>query len=287
MSDKHPVRNDKSPIGNDRNPAAYFGKQLRKARLARGWSLDDLGRRSGVHPAHLSRVETGHRAPTEKVALACDNAFGDGRNDFWELYQEVSTWAPPGFRDWSEHEEKTETLRDWSPSVITGLLQTERYARSILETSPGATEEITATRLKSRMERQRRLFTRDVRAWFIVDDPSLRRLATSPEVMAEQMDRLLEVASLPNVTLQVLPCVVHPAGASGFVITDSAAYVEHVTGGFVYTEPQAVTRLDILFDTLRAESYRVSESLAIIREMRETWERGASPLTQTPTAGTA
>lgn len=137
------------------------------------------------------------------------------------------------------------------------------------------------------MERQRRLFTRDVRAWFIIDDPSLRRLADSPKVMAEQMDRLLEVASLPGITLQVLPSVVHPAGASGFVITDSAAYVEHVIGGFVYTEQETVTRLDILFDTLRAESYRVSESLAIIREMRETWATGGSQPTQTPTAGTA
>lgn len=90
MSDKKWVSNDKRPLGNDRNPAAYFGRQLRKARLARGWSLDELGQRTGVHPAHLSRVETGHRAPTEKIALACDDAFDDGPR-FWELYQEVST----------------------------------------------------------------------------------------------------------------------------------------------------------------------------------------------------
>jgi transcriptional regulator with XRE-family HTH domain len=273
---------------NGSNPAAHFGRQMRKEREAHGWTLREFAARTGINFSHLGRIENGHRPPTEKIALACDAVFPGRKGYFTELYAEVSTWAPPGFRDWTEHEEKTETLRDWSPTVVTGLLQTADYARSVLETSPGATEEIVSTRLATRMERQRRLFAREVRAWFIIDEPSLRRLGGSAEVMAGQMRHLTEVARLPQVTVQVLPPVVHPAGASGFVITDTAGYVEHVTGGYVYTEPETVTRLDILFDTLRAECYRASESLALIKEVGEIWaHHGASPATATPTAGTA
>jgi hypothetical protein len=36
--------------------------------------------------------------------------------------------------------------------------------------------------------------------------------------MAERMRRLAETAKMPNVTIQVLPAVAHPAGASGFII---------------------------------------------------------------------
>jgi transcriptional regulator with XRE-family HTH domain len=149
---------------NGGNPATHFGRQMKKERLAHGWTLREFSARTGINFSHLGRIENGHRPPTEKIALACDDVFPERNGYFAELYAEVSTWAPPGFRDWTEHEEKTETLRDWSPTVVTGLLQTADYARSVLETSPGATEEIVSTRLAARMDRHRRLFERELRA---------------------------------------------------------------------------------------------------------------------------
>jgi hypothetical protein len=120
----------------------------------------------------------------------------------------------------------------------------------------------------------------------LVDHMALYRLVGSPEVMAGQMDHLLEVSAMPNVTLQVLPAIAHPAGASGFMVTDSAAYAEHVIGGYTYTEHETVTRLARLFDTIRAESYRASESAAIIRKAGEIWTGEQAP-TQTRTAVSA
>jgi lambda repressor-like predicted transcriptional regulator len=271
---------------NGNNPATHFGRMMRRERTAHGWSLRELSERTGITFSHLSRIENGTRPPTEKVARACDIAFPERKKYFTELYDETRTWAPPGFRDWNEHELKTTTLRDWSPTVITGLLQTADYARAVLETAAGATEEIVSTRLAARLERQKRLFARDVRSWFVVDEPSLSRLAGSPQTMAGQCAHLANVASLPNVTMTVMPAVVHPAGSSGFVITDTACYVEHVAGGFVYSEPETVTKLEILFDTLRAESHRVSDSMAIIKRAEQAWTTG-NPPTATPMAGTA
>lgn len=75
--------------------------------------------------------------------------------------------------------------------------------------------------------------------------------------------------------------------ASGFLMADDAAWVEHAAGGFVYTEREILSGLALRFDTLRGECYRVSESAALLERLEGTWKAGASPLTQTATAGTA
>jgi uncharacterized protein DUF5753 len=100
------------------------------------------------------------------------------------------------------------------------------------------------------------------------------------------MDHLADVASLPNVTLQVLPSIAHPATQSGFLIADSAAYTEHILGGLVFTDPEAITSLMIMFDTIRTECYRASESKAIIRRAGAVWT-GERAVTQALTAETA
>jgi hypothetical protein len=267
----------------------HFGRQVRKERLGRGWDLDELSRRTGINAGHLSRIERGVRPPTENVADAMDAAFAERRGWFREYWQDSREWTPPGYRSWPEYEDKAASLRAWSPGVLHGLLQTEAYARAILETSPDAASEVTRVRLASRMDRQRRVLDRGdpPQAAFIVDQLSLYREAGSPEVMAAQCAHLASLAARANVTIQVHPAVAHPAGASEFIIADSAGYAEHVLGGGVYTDEQSVTTLARLFDTLRGECYRVSESLALIKEVGDYLWTGGSLATQTPTAGPA
>jgi hypothetical protein len=274
--------------GGNGNPAAHFGRQMRKERLARGWSVHELSARMGIVAGHLSRIENGRRPPTEKMAAACDRVFPERHGWFTEYYEESRTWAPAGFRDWPEYENKAGRMSEWSPGIVTGMLQTEGYARALLETLPGATAEAVSSRLANRMARQRRVLFRDdpPSAWYVIDHAALYRLVGSPEIMAAQMQHLADVASLPRVTMQVLPAIAHPATQSGFLIADGAAYTEHVVGGLVFTEPETVTALERLFDTLRAECYRASESAAIIRRAGELWTGESRPF-QEPTAETA
>jgi hypothetical protein len=121
--------------------------------------------------------------------------FPERRGWFTEYYEESRSWVPPGFRDWPELEGKAATLRVWSPSVIDGLVQTEAYARSLLETAPGATAEMVSSRLASRMERQRRVLMRDdpPSVCCLIDHTALYRIVGSPEIMAAQASRLLDV----------------------------------------------------------------------------------------------
>jgi transcriptional regulator with XRE-family HTH domain len=268
------------------NPAfSHFGRQMKKERLAHGWGLDELSRRTGINPGHLSRIENGRRPPTEALADACDAVFPERRGWFREYFEDSRAWTPPGFRSWPEYEDKAARLSDWWPSVISGLIQTEDYARALLCTLPGATAEAVTARLANRMERQRRVLFRDdpPSVCYVVDHAALYRRVGSAEVMAAQMSRLLEVALLPNVSLQVLPATAHPATQSGFMVADGSAYAEHVAGGYVYTDEESVSGLARLFDTLRGECYRVSESLAIIGKAGELWT-GESRATVGPTA---
>jgi hypothetical protein len=84
---------------------------------------------------------------------------------------------------------------------------------------------------------------------------------------AGQLRHLLEVAALPNVTIQVVPECWHGGLPGGFVVADRAAYVESLITGQVYADEETVSSLADCFDTIRAETMRASESTALIREM--------------------
>jgi transcriptional regulator with XRE-family HTH domain len=276
-------------LNNGNSASTHFGRQMRKERMAHGWSLREFHDRTGVDIGHASRIETGKAPPTEKVAMACDAAWPERRGWFLEYYEDSKSWIPAGFRSWAEHEDKTVTLRDWWPSVVSGLLQTEDYARALLSVAPGVTAEVVSARLAGRMARQQRVVFREEppSAWFVVDEMALYRRVGSPQMMAAQMRRLADVARLPNVTLTVMGPIAHPANESGFIIADSAAYAEHVGGGYVFTEPDTVTSLSMRFDTLRAESYRASESLDLIERMAGIWTTGVRAAPAGATAGRA
>jgi hypothetical protein len=174
------------------------------------------------------------------VAVACDLVFPERHGWFADYYAELQEWSevPAAFRNWTEREDKAGALRVWSPGIVHGLLQTEAYAAALLRTYPGVTDDAVAVRPDARMRRQRRLFSRDVLTWFIIDELSLYQLVGSPEIMAGQMRRLAEVAAMPVVTLQVLPPVAHPATGSEIIVADDSAYAEHAAGGFVYSGKQ-------------------------------------------------
>ena len=81
------------------NPARYFGRQVRRARRAAGWTLAEFGQRIGYDPGQISRIENGRRPPTELFAQMCDRAFPDRDGWFSEFYAESRTWiARPALR---------------------------------------------------------------------------------------------------------------------------------------------------------------------------------------------
>src|SRR5689334_21117167 len=257
--------------GTARSPVGHFGRQMRKERLARGWTISDLSKHAEIAAPHLSRIEGGRRPPTARIAGALDAAFGT--TWFMDWYLESRTWMPPGFRDWPEIENKAAELMLWTPGVVNGLAQTVGYASELLSIHPGATPDIVAARLANRMERQRRLL-RDggPRIMLLVDMVALYRGVGSAAIMARQCARLAEVASMDAVTLQLVPPVNIPLATASLMLADNAsAYTENALEGAVYTTGESVFRVRLLLDTVRAEARPASESLAIIRRAEAQW----------------
>ena len=273
------------------NPIRYFGQQVRRARRAAGWTLTEFGQRIGYDPGQISRIENGKRPPTELFAQMCDRAFPDRDGWFSEFYAESRTWiaTPPWFRSWIEHEQHAAALRIWQLGVLSGLLQTEEYARAILAVNPGVTEDQVTERLAIRLARQAILTQNDPPAvWFLVDEAALRRCVGSPAVMAAQLAHLAGVARLPNVTIQVVPDIAHTGVLGGFAVAEHAAYVETALAGQVFEETEILAALITNFDTLRNEAFRGSESLTLIERMCEEWKAaGARAATRAPTAENA
>ena len=269
--------------------AGHFGRELRRTRIARGWSIAEVARRTGLNAAHLSRIELGRRPPTEMIAAALDRVFPEKQGWFSNWHGESQSWPeiPATFRSWPDYEDRATTLRVWTPGILDGLVQTEDYARALIATEPGIDAVTMDNRVRGRMERQRRFWDRQVMTALVVDVMSLYRRVGSAEVMTGQLRRVLEVAAMPNVMLQVMPAVEHPANNSGIMIADSAAWCEHAAAGYVFTDPETVRRLALRFDTLRGESCKVSESFALIRRLADTWATGVSPLTATLAADSA
>jgi hypothetical protein len=288
------------PMNDDTsNPALHFGRELQSARLAAGMTLAQAGRIVGYHKSQVSRVERGLRAPTDKFARGCDRAFPGRGGWFLRFYKDSRQWSamPPWFRPWIEHELRAVNLRIWQPSSLSGLLQTEAYALAQLQTSLGATAEQVAERLSARMARQA-ILTRETPAppmvLFLIDEAALHRLTGCALIMADQLERLLTMAALPNVTIQVVPNVMHAETTGGFALAQApkgpAAYIETALTGQVFEDTKIVLELSARFDALRTEALRGTESLGLIEEVAREWRQqatGASPVTQARTAASA
>jgi hypothetical protein len=113
----------------------------------------------------------------------------------------------PWFEAYVGLEEAASTVRAYEVQFVPGLLQTENYARAVtmLGYADAPAEEI-ERRIKLRMARQRLLHGDDpLQLWAVVDEALLRRPLGGPAVMREQVQHLIEVTVMRNVTLQVIP----------------------------------------------------------------------------------
>jgi transcriptional regulator with XRE-family HTH domain len=269
---------------NGKGVAGHFGRQLRRDRLAHGWSITELAKRTKLDAAHLGRIENGLRPPSVRVADALDKVFTERRGWYLQWLDDIRTApeVPVTFRSWSDYEDASATLRLWTPLIVNGLFQTEDYARALIAIS-GATGDVAAARLAARMERQKRVLGR-CRVSYVLDQSALYRLIGSPETMAAQLRHLIEVAALPNVVLQVMPEVGHVALAADYALADDAVWSEHTVSGGVYTDPAIVASVAARHDNLRGECMKVSESLALIERLAEQWTGGNQPTRQVTAA---
>jgi hypothetical protein len=138
---------------------------------------------------------------------------------WWHQFADV---YPPESEILYGLEEAAATIRQHSPSLIPGLLQTQAYAEALVGAAD-CESAIKERRVELRMRRQQ-LLTRakPCDLYVIVDEAALCRQVGGPNVMSEQLQFLLEASNQPNITVQVLQfsAGAHPAAGVPFTLFD-------------------------------------------------------------------
>jgi transcriptional regulator with XRE-family HTH domain len=174
-----------------------------------GWSQAEVADKLGYSGSHVSSVETMTRLPVADFTQRCDEIFGTP-GTFARLQEDITKEAyPPWFSAFVHFEAKATRIHCWDNRCLTGLIQTEEHARSIIRAGNlDASDDEVARDVAARIERQRIMQQASAPyCWFIVHESALRTTFGGKAVMRGQMDMLLDVMLSPRVVVQVFPLV--------------------------------------------------------------------------------
>jgi transcriptional regulator with XRE-family HTH domain len=260
----------------------FFASELRRVRNAAGLSQDALGARIGFSGEMVSKVETGDRRPSDKFAEGCDTAFPEADGLFARLVAKAEKSGgvyPAWFASWVDAEQRAAVIRWWEPLLVPGLLQTPDYARAVFDAwraiDGGAdTDDLVAARLA-----RQTIFDRPLPPSFqaVIDETVLQRSVGGAKVMYDQLQHLAEMSERPRVTVQVLPAEVgvHVGLLGAFAIagfedgTPGIVYLESPDAGETIRHTATLAKIQLTFDTLRADAISGRASRDLIREVAE------------------
>lgn len=268
-----------------------LGNQLRTLREKRQLTLDDVERLTGITAAKLSRLETARSAAKpediERLAGAygCDEALcaalvavaKDGnKRGWWFNYIDV---LAPWYADQISLESSASTFRTYQSHFIPGLFQTADYARAVItRLGIGISPSDVEARVRVRRERQSVLTQpQPLEVWAVIHEAALHSRVGGVRTMRGQLEKLLELATLPNVTIQVMPADagVHPGMNGAFTIlgfpeaTLDVVFTEGMLSSQWVEEPAEVGIFDRSFREITADAWPLEKSLDFIAAQKE------------------
>jgi transcriptional regulator with XRE-family HTH domain len=285
-------------------PRRQLGRYLRDLRNAAGLTVRDAARGLEWSEAKMWRIETGQTSlrsldveamcriygaqremTTALMSLAREtkargwwHAFADAMPDYFDLYIGLEAAASQLF--------------DYNGALVTGLFQTEDYARTLIRTdNPGLGDAEVARRVRLRIARQA-ILRRPIDPPLLqvaVDESVLRHPVGGAEIMAEQLDHLAEVSELPNVSLRVVPFSARlhhgmlagpftllrfPLNGSGDESEPPTVYAELFTGAVYLDKPSEIERYSSAFNAIWQQALGESSSRDLIRQAGEDLRHG-------------
>jgi transcriptional regulator with XRE-family HTH domain len=261
--------------------------ELRRLRERAGFIGEAAATRLGWSPSKLSRIETskaGVKQDDLLRLLALYEVSDAHRDELLALTREsararelevISARLPGEHAEFLNVEAEAESVWNWEPQIVPGLLQTEDYARAVMRgwhamfTGPPSEIE---RRVEARRLRQQ-VLRRDppLQLSVVMDESVLHRQMGEPSVMRQQLEHIIEISQLPNVMVRVLPL-----NGGHRVVTGAFTYIrfpqlhdiplndivtlEHLTGTGQLDAQDDTYKYYVAFGALEENSFELDRS---------------------------
>lgn len=229
---------------------------------------EQLAAKMYVSKSLVAMVETAQRAPVKDFATAADDALGaDGRFDRMRERLLRGEATPDWFRPWVDEREATD-ISWFEALVVPGLLQTEEYARALLESGDSdQVENLVAARLERQQVLER------ARVSIVIDESVLHRRIGGAEVMHRQLTRMVNSRAVVQVLPYGAETYRHLDGSFAFASIDGVkvGYVDTPARGFVLEGPSVGSKLQHRWDVIRGEALPRRQSRELILKAAEAW----------------
>jgi transcriptional regulator with XRE-family HTH domain len=253
------------------------------------WSPSKISRyeraRTGLRPREVERLLDYYQITGSRRALLLGLAEDAAQKGWWEEFADTLS---EDYQQFIGLEHEATSMAIWHVDVVTGLLQTEAYARHIIA-SYSRVEPITPGMIgrlvRVRMRRQQVLNREELQLSVVLDESILRRRVGDDSVMYEQLQRLVHEADRPNLTLQVLPLdaqhtvfgesfVIFGFGADSDAMMQDVVSTEHMRSGFSLEGERETYLHRIAFQMLADASLDPAASRTLILETAESYWSG-------------
>lgn len=291
-----------SPARGPVVPRRRLGAELRALRDEAGLTIEEVAKGLECSVSKVSRLETGQGIPYRRDIRDLLDRYGitdqarrerlmrwvreGNRQGWWDAYSDVVApdsgdpllRSPDKLSRYVALEQDASEVRSFEVIVVHGLLQTEDYARAIVNALSTADSEVTEGLVEFRMRRQQRLYADEdpLIVHMVIDEAVLHRPVGSAKVMRGQLARLLTDSQRPNVTLQVLPFSIgaHRSVAGSFVVLAFAdtddndlVYIEGHVGDLYIEKDHDVVVYEQMFDVLVQQCLTAEQSAKLIADV--------------------
>jgi len=245
-----------------------LASRLHDLREDAGLTGDALSRACGWSAAKTSRIEHAKTPPSvEDIRAWCTACGADQQiSDLTAALRTVEGM----FVQWRRMEraglrnanaavlplyERTHRFRVYASDVLPGMVQTRAYTHAVLSKLRdwrGLEDDVDAT-LEVRVARQQLIYNTRQRYALLIEEQLLSAFVAGAEVQREQLEYLSRVATLPHVSLGVLPARPDRSlwGLESFYMFDDAQVsVELVSGFLQLTQPTEIAQYASTFSIL-------------------------------------
>ncbi len=258
-------------------PRRQLGRYLRDLRNSQRLTVRAAAERLEWSEAKIWRIETGqvslrsldvevmcriYGATAELTGALMGLAKETKARGWWHAYGDV---IPEGFDVYIGLEEAASAFSWYESELVPGLLQTQRYAHTLIEAdNPGVDVDEVDRRVRLRLARQALLtrVTAPPRLDIVLNEAIIRRPIGGVHIMTEQLDQLIKVGERANVSLRIMPfsaglhlgvmsgpfvILRFPLNGEGRETEPPTVYVDGFTGALYLDKPNEIGRYDGAF----------------------------------------